>query len=137
MNGHMETERTDALLARLRRLAPDLRAEETRGAFGAVASYVSDDGRRIFSFCTDGLLVDPNCEARFVPYSEIDSTSYYGAEELRQEKSGHMSKDIALKLRDGTSLVIPLKTRSDRFSERLRIGQLIEQRVRLAKADQN
>ncbi|MBX7534029.1 hypothetical protein K3165_13925 [Qipengyuania sp. 1XM1-15A] len=101
-----------------------------------MASYVSDDGRRIFSFCTDGLLVDPDCEARFVPYSEIDSTSYYGTEELRQEKFGHMSKGMVLKLRDGTSLAIPLKTRSDRFSERLRIARLIEIRVRLAKADQ-
>jgi len=86
---------------------------------------------------TTEILVDPDCEARFAPYSEIDSTSYHGTEELRQEKSGHMSKDIALKLRDGTSLAIPLKTPSDRFSERLRIGKLIEQRVRLAKADQN
>ena len=137
MKGHKETERADALHARLRRLAPDLRAEEKRGAFGAVATYVSEDGRRIFSFCTDGLLVDPDCEARFVSYSEIDSTSYHGTEELRQEKSGHMSKEISLKLRDGKSLAIPLKTPSNRFSERLRIGNLIEQRVRLAKADQN
>lgn len=137
MKAHKDTGRADALLARLRRLAPDLRAEDTRGAFAAVASYVSDDGGRIFSFCIDGLLLDPDCEARFVPYSEIESTSYHGTEELRLEKSGQMSTAITLSLRDGTSLAIPLETPSDRFSERLKIGNLIEQRVRLANAGQN
>ena len=136
METHKESERADAFLARLRRLAPDLIAEEARGEFSAVASYVSDDGHRIFSFCIDGLLLDPDCDARFVPYSEIESTSYHGTEELKLEKSGQMSKEITLTLRDGTSLAIPLVTRSDRFSERLRIGQLIEQRLRLANAEQ-
>lgn len=137
MKAHRENERSDALLARLQRLAPDLRAEETLGAFAAVASYVSDDGRRIFSFCVDGLLLDPDSEARFVPYSEIESTGYYGTEELKREKSGQMSNEITLALRDGTWLAIPLKAPSDHFSERLRIGNLIEQRVRLANVDQN
>lgn len=134
MKTHKETERGDALLARLRRLAPDLRVEETRGEFAAVASYFSDDGSRIFSFCIDGLLLDPDCEARFIPYLEIGSTSHHGTEELKQEKSGRMSTEISLTLRDGTALALPLKTRTDRFSERLRIGDLIEQRVRLAKS---
>ncbi|MBX7528414.1 hypothetical protein [Qipengyuania vesicularis] len=136
MKTHKSTERGDALLARLRRLAPDLREEEARGEFLAVASYLSDDGSRILSFCVDGLLIDPDREARFIPFSEIEATSYHGTEELKQEKSGQMSKEVTLTLKDGSLLPIPLATRSDRFSERLRIGNLIEQRVRLADADE-
>lgn len=130
-----QAERAHAFRARLRRLAPDLHAEESLGKFCAVASYLAEDGSRIFSFCLDGLLVEPDCDARFVRYSEIESTSYYGTERLKQEKSGHMSRALTLTLRDGTSLALQLRAPADCFSERLKIGNLIEQRVRLANAD--
>ena len=67
METHKENVRADAFLARLRQLAPDLRAEKTRGEYAVVASYVAEDDSRIFSFCVDGLLLDPDCEARYVP----------------------------------------------------------------------
>ncbi|MCH2116045.1 MAG: hypothetical protein MK171_14210 [Pirellulales bacterium] len=134
METHKENVRADAFLAHLRRLAPDLRAEKTHGEYAVVASYVAEDDSRIFSFCVDGLLLDPDREARYVPYSEISMTSYYGFDELEAEKSGQMSRELTLTLSDNETIVLPLREKDDRYSERLRIGGLIEQRVRLARA---
>lgn len=135
MTSPKHIERADAFLARLLRLAPDIRAEKTQGEFGAVASYHDATDRRIFSFCLDGLLIDPDGAARYISYLEISTTSYYGGDELMAEKSGDMSREITLNLHKGEAIILPLRKRSDQFSERLRIGDLIENRVRLARAN--
>ena len=136
MRTQEQSERADAFLARLRRLAPDLKPEEVIGEFGEVASYHAEDGGRIFSFCLDGLLIDPDRDAQYIPYSEISATGSYGADELELEKSGQMSRELTLTLRDGGMITLPLRASTNRFSERLRIGKLIEQRICLARADQ-
>ncbi len=127
--------RAEAFQARLARLAPDMVIEPAPGEFGAIATYEESNGRRIFSFCLDGLLIDPDGEARYVPYTEILKTSYHGVAELRAEKHGQMSRDLALILKNGETFILHFEERGDRLSERLRVGGLIEQRLRLARAD--
>lgn len=126
-------EYAEAFRARLLRHVTTLLPEPDLGEFEAVASYVAEDGRRIFAFCLNGLLIDPDGDSRFIPFAQISATDYYDDQRLRTEKRTQMYRSIILTLCDGEKLELPLNQRTDGFSERLAVGVLIEQRIRLAR----
>ena len=124
-----------ALRSRLSRgTSVGLRVEDEIGPDEIVAIYRDDDGNKVFAFCLDGLIVDPNGRARFIPFRRIVETSYRDSASLRLEKAGKMLETISLTLDDTEVIDLKLASRPDQFSERLAIGGLIEQRVRLARA---
>ena len=127
-------------LARLLRECPTLRRAEDLGSHRVLATYWLSDGRCPFAFCVEGLLIDPAHEARFVAFSEIEDSGYYNVELLKRSKHAKTAGEtldevLPLKLHNGESIDLPLARRDDGMSERLAIGHLVEQRVRLHRHD--
>ena len=124
-----------ALRARLSRASSaGLLVEDEIGPDEIVANYQDDAGRRVLAFCLDGLMIDPDGSSRFIPFQQIRRTDYHDIEALKSEKSGVMRQTISLTLEGGEIVDLDLASRADRFSERLEIGRLIEQRARFARA---
>jgi hypothetical protein len=126
---------------RLLRASANLHKGESSDVHGVLATYRTRDCRSPFAFCAEGLLIDPDGEARFVPYSEIEDSGYYDVEMLKASKrtlelgEALEAEVLPLKLRNGEKIDLPLEVREDGMSERLAIGGLVEQRVRIHRPD--
>ncbi|MBQ1500415.1 MAG: hypothetical protein IIZ38_19080 [Sphingomonas sp.] len=131
------TSSEDPMLGRLLRTASGLRA----GGISAdvLATYHHDDGRRPFAFRRDGLLIDPEGDARFIPFDAIEDASYHDLALLRADKRsmkrGERNRGVLpLRLVDGEVIALPLNAHPEGRSERLTIARLIEQRACIARA---
>lgn len=127
----------DLYLRRLLRHPSGLRADGDSPGPAVVASYWDAEGRRTFAFCKDGLLIDPDGRARFIPFTEIKNSGCFDAESLRREKEAveteaPLSEPLSLRLVNGERINVPLAHRTDGISERLTIAKLIDRHVRKA-----
>lgn len=134
------TDREHPLVGRLLRIPSGLRKGGHSDGYEVLATYWTEQGDRPFAFCLDGLLVDPEGVARFIPFGEIEGAGYHDIEQLRETKrlaqAGEpLREPLRLTLQGGEVLELPLNERPDGMSERLLIAGLVEQRVRIARAD--
>ncbi len=127
----------DPMRARLLRIASGLHA----GGISAdiVATYHHDNGTRPFAFRRDGMLIDPEGAARFLPFTEIEDSTYYDGTLLREDKQRRIDGErgaglLPLRLIGGEIIGLPLNAHPRGMSERLTIAGLIEQRIRIARA---
>jgi hypothetical protein len=130
---------SDPVVARLLRVPTGLRAGGVFGTYEALASYWNERGGCPFAFCRDGLLIDPQGEARFVRFLDIEDSSYWDKDLLLGEKRARIrgttaEASLPLRLAGGETIVLPLRTRADRGSDRQTIARLIEQRVVIARS---
>lgn len=121
----------DAYLKQLLKYPSGLRAGGSGSGPEVVASYWDAEGRRVFAFCSDGLLIDPDGRARFIPFAEIQDTGRFDVEPLRREKEAAetgapLSEPLSLRLVSGEEIQLPLKSRMDGISERLTIAMLVD-----------
>ncbi|MEO7688098.1 MAG: hypothetical protein ABIS51_02350 [Sphingomonas sp.] len=128
----------DPVVARLLRWSSGLRAGGNV-AHDVLVTYLSEQGTRPFAFCRDGLLLDPDGEARFVRFVEIEDTGKFDRIMLEKEKRASRQGEsidtpLSIRLVSGEVLVLPLNVRGDGMSERLTIASLLEQRVRIARS---
>ncbi len=125
------------MLGRLLRTESGLRAGGVSDA--VLATYHHENGSRPFAFRRDGLVIDPEGAARFVPFIDIRDTSLHARELLRADKQARqdgapLDAALPLRLTDGAILVLPLNQHPEGMSERLTIAGLIEQRVTIARS---
>lgn len=131
------TSTEDPMLGRLLRIASGLRAGGISGE--VLATYHHDDGSRPFAVHRDGLLIDPEGDARFVPFAAIEDASYRNLALLRADKRSMERGEpnngvLPLRLIDGEVIALPLNAHPEGRSERLTIARLIEQRASIARA---
>ncbi|GEM_PF-2412980 len=132
-----EPKADDPMRARLLRISSGLRA----GGISAdvLATYHHESGTRPFAFQRDGLIIDPEGVARFVPFTAIKDSTYYDGTLLREDKQRRIQGErsaatLPLRLVGDEVLDLPLNAHPKGMSERLTIANLIEQQVRLAHA---
>ncbi len=129
----------DPVVAKLLRTTSGLRAGGTSDHHEVLVTYCTHEGDQPFAFTRHGLLIDPAGSARYIPFAEIQDTSYYDAAMLLHAKSAvrkgeRRSETLPIKLIDGEVIHLPLNTREDGMSERLTIARLLEQRVRIHRS---
>jgi len=134
------TEADDPVVAKMFRYPSGLRRGGVSAGHEVLATYHMATGERPFAICRDGILVEPETAARFIRFVDIDDTGYYAAEKLNQSKEQSRRGDmlpetLSLRLCDGEILELPLDRRDDGMSERLAIGEIVERRVRLPRAE--
>lgn len=142
MAEHHSNQQADPFVARLLRIPSGLRAGgRDHGNHAVLAIYHHHEGSYPFAICRNGLLIDPEGQAKFVPFHGIDNASSHDIELLRHEKS-MMRRDgrvgttsLPLSLTTGETVLLPLNEREDGMSERLLIAGLIEQRIRIALSE--
>ena len=127
---------SDPFVKRLLRHTTGLRLRASSDDHRVVVVYCSASGNRPFAIGREGLLLDPDGAARFIPYTEIEHGGYYELEALKREKAtlGPVQEPLSITLHGGEVIRLPLDPRPDNMSERLSIGHLVEQRVRMARA---
>lgn len=107
-----------------------------------MATNWTSEGNRLFAFCRHGLLVEAEEGPGFVPYEEIEDTSYYDVSLLVERQTtvlrgGKANPEILpLKLRKAGTIELVLNSRDDGYSERSTIARLLEQRVRIYRAEE-
>ena len=130
---------SDPFVKRLLRHTTGLRLRAQSDDERVVVVYCGTSGHRPFAIGREGLLIDPDGEARFIPFTDIEHSGYYGAETLMREKAtleagGILQEPLSITLHGGEMICLPLDPRADNMSERLAIGGLVEQRVRMARS---
>jgi len=93
----------------------------------------------LFAFCRDGLLLDPEGSQRFIPFVEIADAGYYNremVERAKRMKRGSTPEPLSITLSSGELIDLPLNVRDDGMPDLLTIARLIEQRVRIFRAEQ-
>lgn len=123
-------------LARLLKCASGLRAESDIPGSDVVASYWTPNNTRSFAFSRNGLLIDPDGQARFIAFADIEDSGYHDREQLMAAKTAirageTLIEKLSLQLVGGEQIDLALNPRSDRFSEKLMIGGLIDRHARI------
>ena len=139
MSGEGEASEEDPVVAKLFRYPSGLRKGGDSDDHEVLATYWTIEGSRPFAFCRNGLLIDPDGSPRFIPFAEIEDTSYHDGGLLRETKSVRRgetrAESLPLRLLDGEVVLLPLNARDDGMSERLTIAGLLEQRVRIHRSE--
>jgi hypothetical protein len=130
---------TDPYFKRLLKHPSGLRAGGDSSGPEVVASYWNAEGGRPFAFCRDGLLIDPDGQARFIALADIQDSGRFDLEPLRREKEAAeigapLSEPLSLRLVSGEQIDLPLARRMDGMSERLTIAMLVDRHVRKVRA---
>ena len=128
----------DPFLARLLRFWTGLRAGGSSLRHEVLATYWTQRGNALFAFCRNGLLMDPEGSARFIPFVDIEDAGYYNQEMVERAKrmgAGGAPEPLSITLTGGEVIDLPLDVRDDGMPDQLQIASLIERRVRIFKAE--
>jgi hypothetical protein len=133
-------DREHPFVGRLLRWPSGLRKGGNSAGHEVLATYWTTRGDRSFAFCSDGLLIDPEGMARFIPFAEIEDAGHDDVELLREVKRKRqegepLAESLRLTLCAGEVLELPLNERADGMSERLLIAGFVEQRVCIARSE--
>jgi hypothetical protein len=129
----------DPVLARMLRFKSGLREGGSSQQYEVLATYWTRHDDALFAFCRDGLLLDPEGAPRFIPFVEIAEAGYYNremAERAKRMRLGSTPEPLSITLTSGEVIDLLLDIRDDGMPDLLGIASLIEQRVRIFKADQ-
>ena len=77
---------SDPFVKRLLRHTTGLRLRDPSDDERIVVVYCSASGHRPFAIGREGLLIDPDGTARFIPFGDIECGGYYEVDALVQEK---------------------------------------------------
>lgn len=131
--------RDDPFLPRMLRANSGLRAGGSSPHYDVLATYWTRSENALFAFCRDGLLLDPEGSQRFIPFVEIADAGYYNremVERAKRMKRGSTPEPLSITLSSGELIDLPLNVRDDGMPDLLTIARLIEQRVRIFRAEQ-
>src|SRR5688572_29716126 len=78
---------SDPFVRRLLRHTTGLRMRAQSDDERIVVVYCRTSGHRPFAIGREGLVIDPDGDARFIPFTDIEHSGYYGVETLRREKT--------------------------------------------------
>jgi len=129
----------DPVLARMLRFKTGLRAGGSSPHYEVLATYWTRSEKALFAFCRDGLLLDPEGLQRFIPFVEIADAGYYNrdmVERAKRMRLGSTPEPLSLTLSSGEVIDLPLDVRDDGMPDLQTIARLIEQRVRIFRAEQ-
>jgi len=139
MNPASDPKAIDPVLARLLRFPTGLKAGGSNDCHEVLATYHSHSGDMPFAVCRDGLILNPDKEARFVPFVEIDDAGFHNEEMIRRAKAAKgktVSAPLSLRLRDGEIIDLPVEVRDDGMPDLLTIARFIHQRAIIHRAEE-
>ena len=97
------------------------------------ATYVSSEGKEVFAFCRDGLLIEPRGQQRFIPYGEICQRGLLNLDNImaaKDEDAPLPRRKLTLRLRSGETLDLSVDGWSDdSLGDLIKIARLIERRI--------
>jgi len=115
-----------------------LKAGGQSGSHEVLATYHAHSGDTPFAICRDGLLLNPDNDARFVPFAEIEDAGYYNHEMVRRAKGARRSgasEPLSIRLQSGEVIDLPVEVRDDGMPDLLTIASFIQQRATIFRSE--
>ena len=129
----------DPVVARLFRNRTGLKPGGSSEQHEVLATYHRRSGERPFAICREGLLLEPEGAARFVPFAEIEDGGYYNLEMLWRAKRATCkggAEPLSIRLYGGEVIDLPLDVREDGMPDLLHIAKLVHQRSILYRSEE-
>lgn len=122
----------DPFIAHLFRYATALCRGGDVPGYEVLATYRTKAGEAPFAFCRDGLLIDLEGEARYIPFVDIDDAGYHNramVERAKRAAGEQACEPLTIRLVSGETIDLPMDVRDDGMPDLLTIAHLIHRRV--------